>query len=123
MKLPNGDGAIVDIEKLNSYCLNLHHMLERNKARVFASVGIRQADAESLRAAILQAAIKWEARPGVLNSYGQRYSIFATVDQLICIMKERLPMDEIEIHSVVALLEDLPEHDSTCGHAGTVVEL
>ena len=44
MKLPNGDHAIVEIGKLLEYCLNSQHPRGRNKARVFASVGIREAD-------------------------------------------------------------------------------
>ena len=31
-------------------------------------------------------------------------------------------MDRIEVHSVVALLEDLPEHGLVRGQVGTVVE-
>ncbi len=73
MNLPNGERAIVDIRKLRAYCLNPHHTRGRNKARVFASVGIRQSDAEELRTALLQAASNAEVRLGMLNSYGQRY--------------------------------------------------
>jgi hypothetical protein len=46
MKLPNGDRAIVDLEKLRAYCLNPQHPRGRHKARVFASFGIREADAK-----------------------------------------------------------------------------
>src|SRR5712692_9511932 len=46
MKLPNGEHAIVDIRKLLAYCLNSQHPRGRNKARVFVSVGISEADAE-----------------------------------------------------------------------------
>ena len=73
MNLPNGGRAIVDIQKLRAYCLNPHHTRGRNKARVFASVGIRDADAEELRTALLQAAANAEARLGMMNLYGQRY--------------------------------------------------
>jgi hypothetical protein len=75
MKLPNGDRAVVDIRKLLDYCLNSQHPRGRNKARVFASVGIRESDAEALRAAILAAARDAEAELGVANVYGQRYVI------------------------------------------------
>ena len=75
MKLPNGDRAIVDIRKLRAYCLNLHHARGRNKARVFASVGIRETDAEELRAALLAPPPEpkhgWELRTymdGVMSS-------------------------------------------------------
>lgn len=75
LNLPNGENAIVDIQKLQDYCLNPHHMTGRYKARVFASAGIRHADAEKLRVAILHAASTVEARLGLLDIYGQRYSI------------------------------------------------
>jgi hypothetical protein len=74
MKLPNGEYAFVDIRKLQAYCLNPQHSRGRNKARVFASVGI-EADAEELRAALLAAAGNAEARLGIANIYGQRYIV------------------------------------------------
>ena len=73
MKLPNCDQAIVEIGKLLDYCLNPHHPRGRNKARVFASAGIRDTDANMLRMAILAAARDGEARLGVVNTHGQRY--------------------------------------------------
>lgn len=75
MKLPNGERAIVDSRKLREYCLNPDHPRGRNKARVFASAGIRQADAEELRTALLAAATHAEAQPGAVNPYGQRYIV------------------------------------------------
>ena len=38
MKLPNGDRAIIPMEKLIGYCLNPHHAKGKHKARVFQSV-------------------------------------------------------------------------------------
>jgi hypothetical protein len=75
MKLPNGERAIVDIRKLQGYCLNPQHSRGRNKARVFASAGIRQADAEELGTALLAAACNAEARLGIANPYGQRHIV------------------------------------------------
>lgn len=75
MKLPNGERAIVDGRKLQEYCLNPHHSRGRNKARVFASVGVGQAEAEVLKEALLSAARNGEARPGAANPYGQRYVV------------------------------------------------
>ena len=75
MKLPNGERAIVDIRKLLDYCLNPLHPRGRNKARVFASFGIRDTDAEELRDALISAARDEEARPGDANPYGQRYVV------------------------------------------------
>ena len=62
MRLPHGEDAIVDIRKLTDYCLNPQHPRERNKARVFASVGIRESDCEELRTALIAAARHGEAR-------------------------------------------------------------
>jgi hypothetical protein len=73
MTLPNGDRAVVELEKLVGYCLSLHHPRGRNKARVFASIGIRENDAEELRTALLEAAKDQEAQLGGLDPYGQRY--------------------------------------------------
>jgi len=75
MRLPNGDHAAVDVRKLLDYRLNLRHPRGRNKARVFASVGIRKTDAEWLRAALLAAARDNEAQLGAANVYGQRYIV------------------------------------------------
>ena len=46
----------MDIRKLEEYCLNSQHPRGRHKARVLASVGIRESDAEELRRALLAAA-------------------------------------------------------------------
>lgn len=73
VKLPNGDRAVVDFEKLQSYCLNPQHPRGRHKARVFAASGIFQKDAELLRRAILDAAHHGEADPGVPSIYGPRF--------------------------------------------------
>jgi hypothetical protein len=75
MKLPNGESAIVDIRKLEEYCLNAQHPSGRHKARVFASVGVREADSEKLREALLIAAFNAEAQLGTATSYGQRYIV------------------------------------------------
>jgi hypothetical protein len=74
MKPPNGERAIVDIRKLLEYCLNPQHPRGRNKARVFASAGIREADAEELKAAFLAAVCESEAEIGAANIYGQRFT-------------------------------------------------
>jgi len=57
--LPNGDRAVVDIAKLNDYCLNPHHEDGKHKARVFRSaLGLGRKDAEWLRGKLLQAAAR-----------------------------------------------------------------
>lgn len=75
MKLPNGDRAIVDIHKLEDYCLNPQHPRGRHKARVFASVGIQESHAEEFRTILLGVARSSEAYPTAETPYGQRYII------------------------------------------------
>lgn len=76
MKLPNADRAFVDVAKLRGYCLSPTHAVGKHKARVFASVlGLTDADAEELRAALLEAARTLDAIPGEQDEYGQRYTL------------------------------------------------
>jgi hypothetical protein len=75
MKLPNGEDAIVDIRKLRDYCLNAQHLRGRNKARVFAAVGITLNNADELRSALLAAAKESEAELGTSTPYGERYVV------------------------------------------------
>ncbi len=76
MKLPNGDASIVEIEKLRDYCLSPAHPRGRHKARVFYSLlGMTDTDAEELRTALTDAAMKENATPGVSDLYGDRYII------------------------------------------------
>lgn len=89
MRLPNGALAVVDIRKLRAYCLNPHHPRGRNKARVFASVGIREGDAEELRTALLQAARNAEAQAGGSDAYGRRYTVDFELARLGRIVKIR----------------------------------
>ena len=74
MKLPNGDRAIVDPQKIREYCLSTAHPRGRHKARVFASVlGLTIEHSADLCEALLSAARTEDAIPGEGDSYGQRY--------------------------------------------------
>jgi hypothetical protein len=76
MKLPNGEAAIVEIEKLQDYCLSRHHSRRKHKARVFQSVlGVTSDHSEELRAALIDAASNGNATPGASDQYGVRYII------------------------------------------------
>jgi hypothetical protein len=76
MKLPNGEASIVEIVKLRDYCLNSAHPRGRHKARVFHSLlGMTDADAEELRTALIDAALRENATPGTSDQYGARYVI------------------------------------------------
>lgn len=101
MKLPNGERAIVDRRKLEEYCLNTHHPRGRNKARVFASVGVGPAETDVLREALLAAALNSEAVRGGPSSYGQRYTVDFNLVR---------PARTVRIRStwIVRIGEDLP---------------
>lgn len=76
MKLPNGDAAVVEIEKLRGYCLSVSHPRGRHKARVFNSaLGLTTDDAEELRAALMGAARTSDATTGISDRFGARYII------------------------------------------------
>jgi hypothetical protein len=56
-RLPNGDEAVVDLRKLEDYCLSPSHPRGRHKARVFReALGLQQSDAAWLRNVLLEAA-------------------------------------------------------------------
>jgi len=74
MRLPNGECAIVPIEKLRDYCLDSDHVTGRDKARVFKSaLGLTRENAELLSAALTTAARDGEALATDTDEYGERY--------------------------------------------------
>jgi hypothetical protein len=76
MRLPHGDQAIVEMVKLQEYCLSPTHPRGRHKARVFAAVlGITADNAETLRDALLRAALAGDAILTSQDAFGQRYVI------------------------------------------------
>ena len=80
MYLPNGERAIVPIEKLRDYCLNESHIEGKHKAKVFASaLGFTADDSEKLRRVLLDAAKTQEVEFGEKNEYGQRYVLDFTI--------------------------------------------
>ena len=59
MKLPNVSEAIVDLRKLEEYCLNPDHPRGKHKARVFQSaLGIGRGDASELHNRVLEAVLE-----------------------------------------------------------------
>lgn len=81
MKLPGGDKAIIEAEKLTGYCLNFEHPRGKHKARVFESVlGFMPAKAEELRRALFEAAATGEAIPARGDKFGARYVIEFSID-------------------------------------------
>ena len=76
MRLPNGDRAVVAMEKLVDYCLSPVHPRGRHKARVFDAVlGLTSNNAAELQTALLDAAASAEAVETTSDEYGQRYVV------------------------------------------------
>lgn len=76
MKLPGGDQAVIDDDKLIGYCLNPEHPEGRHKARVFQSVlGIGLKQALDLKEALHQAAAKESAEHVGATPHGDLYTM------------------------------------------------
>jgi hypothetical protein len=76
MKMPGGEAAIVDRQKLTGYCLNPEHPRGKHKARVFArALGVTAENADALRKALLAAAANADAQLGGADQFGDRYVI------------------------------------------------
>ena len=79
-KLPNGDRAVVPLEKLTEYALNPDHPSGRHKARVFkAALGLTLDDAVFMQTTLQNAAKQNEAIPEEPTPYGERYVIDFTL--------------------------------------------
>lgn len=75
-KLPNGERAVIPLEKLTEYSLNPEHPTGRHKARVFrAALGLTLKDADFLREEVHLAARTGEAVASTPTEYGERYVI------------------------------------------------
>ena len=74
--LPNGDRAMLDIRKLEDYCLSPSHPRGRHKARVFRqALGLQQEDAVWLRATLLAAAASGEAVEVTTDAWGTYWQL------------------------------------------------
>jgi hypothetical protein len=81
MPIPHADRAIVNIRKLRDYCLNPGHDEGKHKARMFAAaLGLTVADAEVLRAILLEVVRIHAAQLGYRDAYGQRYTVDFQLD-------------------------------------------
>lgn len=77
MRLPNAESAVVDLDKLTRYALNIEHPVGRHHARVFHSaLGVTFIDAKWLRDLLISAA---KSSDDVVtkekDEWGQRYQL------------------------------------------------
>ena len=75
MRLPGGERAIIDPEKLRDYMLSRAHPVGRFKAAFFASLGYEIDNWQDLDRALRAAAGQAEAEPEDRTPYGQKYRI------------------------------------------------
>jgi hypothetical protein len=75
-RLPHGERAILDLLKIEKYCLDAVHPRGRHKARVFRqALGIDQSHASWLRDVLLTAAREADAVELQSDAHGQRWRI------------------------------------------------
>jgi hypothetical protein len=81
MTLPNASSAVIEIEKLRDYCLNLDHARGKHKARVLrAALGITEDDSELFRRKILEGVGNGHCEEGESDDYGTRYSVEMSIE-------------------------------------------
>jgi hypothetical protein len=79
-RLPHGDQAILDMRKIEDYCLNPSHPRGRHKARVFReALDLQRSDASWLRDALLDAARSAEAFQDGEDAWGTHWRLDASV--------------------------------------------
>jgi hypothetical protein len=79
-RLPFGAEAILDIRKIEDYCLNPRHPRGRHKARVFRdALDLERRDAAWLRNALLESARSGEAVQVAADAWGAHWRVDATI--------------------------------------------
>ncbi|MEW6453560.1 MAG: DUF6883 domain-containing protein [Pseudomonadota bacterium] len=75
-RLPNSERAILDIRKIEDYCLSPEHPRGRHKARRFReALGLAQNDSAWLRNVLLDAVRHGEAAKLASDAYGTRWRV------------------------------------------------
>jgi len=75
-RLPHSERAVLDVNKIEDYCLDPMHLHGRHKARVFRSaLGLIRSDAAWLREALLQGVRDNEAVELVSDIFGVRWRV------------------------------------------------
>jgi len=146
--LPNADHAVLDIRKLEDYCLSPLHPRGRHKARVFReALGIERHDAAWLKDHLLAVARHTEATRLAADTWGTYRRMDATIERhgknavikndldhtnrrsvtdvrymLGAVMNDEKGTTPLVLDAV-ALLTDLPAQRLGRGQVGTIVEL
>ncbi|NJP09740.1 MAG: hypothetical protein HC866_09835 [Leptolyngbyaceae cyanobacterium RU_5_1] len=100
MKLPNGELAIIPIEKLLGYCLNSEHPRGKHKARVFKStLGITPDNVDQLYQLVQQAAVGGEVVQERSTEFGQEFKLDWTIPGV----------DGIQLRTIWIIAQDTSE--------------
>ena len=79
-QLPNSEHAVLDVRKIEGYCLSLIHPRWRHKARVFReALGLSQNDAEWLKEVLLDGARQGAAAEIGSDNFGRRWRVDVNV--------------------------------------------
>jgi hypothetical protein len=79
-RLLHSDEAILDIRKIEDYCLNTSHPRGRHKARVFReALDLQRSDASWLRDVLLEAACLNEAFQVAEDAWGTHWRLDVTI--------------------------------------------
>jgi hypothetical protein len=74
--LPRAERAVLDLQKIEDYCLDMEHPRGRHKARVFReTLGIGRDDAAWLRRELLHAVTRIDAFEAVQDEFGTRWRV------------------------------------------------
>jgi uncharacterized protein DUF6883 len=80
IRLPHGDQAILDMRKIEDYCLSPSHPRGRHKARVFReALGFERSEAALLRDLLLEAARHGEAIQISEDGWGTQWRLDTAV--------------------------------------------
>jgi hypothetical protein len=78
--LPGRNEAVLDIRKIEDYCLSPSHPRGRHKARVFReALDLKRSDSGWLRDVLLEAARSGEAAQVTADAWGTHWRLDATV--------------------------------------------
>ena len=81
-RLPNRERALLDIRKIEDYCLNPAHPRGRHKARAFrAALGVGRNDAQWLRKSILEGIQGADAIELAADAWGVRWRVDVAVSR------------------------------------------
>jgi hypothetical protein len=147
LPLPNAASSILDLRKLEEYCLSPEHPRGRHKARVFRdALGIGPSQAAWLRQQILTALSEAEAAELEPDNFGRRWRVDVAIarqnrrrgknfvahangrgyspfcDVLGAMTTKSAKNGKPSELDVVALLADRPKDGLARGQVGTVVE-